>query len=571
MPELDRPDMLDAALSYYDRGWMPIPLRSAGSPDDLKRPALDRWRQYQHIRPERHEIGRWWSDTYPSANIGLVCGRVSGLVVVDFDGAVADPVSFLDENGLPSSCPIAQTGGGGFHCYFSHPGGNVENGVRVGEIEGVKIDIRGDGGYVVAPPSRHGSGRRYVWVQEGEVGRPAPIFPDIYRRLRQDAPAPTSTRELIDTAASDLFAPAPQGQRNHAAARLAGYLLKVTREDADAAWHLLRLWNERNLPPLDERELQHTFTSVVRTRQRDPNTEHAEDGTVASVLPVLSGEQWAEKVRHIPPRAGVQAPSLPTLSEVGGLVPGDLVLLAGRPGMGKSTAAWGVAVDVAIKQRVPTLLLSTEMTAVDVARWIGAKLHGVPAKHLTPSQWDDTLRQIARSPLSICDRGLVSVTQISALLEQHPETRLLIVDHIQRVQGGGTENRNQQLEQIAAKLKGLAKDTPCAVLALSQMNRASVLDRTSRPELTSLRDSGGLEQEADAVIFLWSDAPDLTEVRLPVKFYLCKNRHGQSVELPALFDKPRKCFLPIDATQAILQHHAQIDLQRRATQIAEES
>jgi len=98
-------------------------------------------------------------------------------------------------------------------------------------------------------------------------------------------------------------------------------------------------------------------------------------------------------------------------------------------------------------------------------------------------------------------------------------------------------------------LKSLAKDTPCTVLALSQMNRAS--DQLGKPRLSSLRDSGEIEQEADAVCFLWSGADNITAPILPVEFYWAKNRHGALAEVKCNFHKAKKHFQP-EALESVL-------------------
>jgi replicative DNA helicase len=183
------------------------------------------------------------------------------------------------------------------------------------------------------------------------------------------------------------------------------------------------------------------------------------------------------------------------------------------------------------------------MTANDVARWMGAKIFGKDSGKLTRDEWLTTLKLIASSPVTICDAGAVTADQIDKIVRSRPETKLVIVDHIQRVtgrSGGGNDNRNHEVGYTAKTLKSLAKDVGCTVIALSQMNRAS--DQLGKPRLSSLRDSGEIEQEADAVIFLWTSEDNLAVNPLPVEFYLAKNRHGQMEEVKCLFHKHEKRF-----------------------------
>lgn len=113
------------------------------------------------------QVRDWWT-RWPTANIGLVTGVKSGLIVLDVDPAHGGLDSLRDlvaEEGAVEAFARVRTGGGGMHFYLRHPGGRVRN--RTGLRPG--IDVRGDGGYVVAPPSVHASGRRYVW--EARDGR----------------------------------------------------------------------------------------------------------------------------------------------------------------------------------------------------------------------------------------------------------------------------------------------------------------------------------------------------------------------------------------------------------------
>lgn len=547
------PTLREAALAYLSRGWTPIPLRYTGSVDERKRPLLNEWRMYQHVQPTAEDVSAWWTE-HPDANIALLCGKTSGLVVIDFDGnGSVDPATFLNANGLPHAVPIVKTGNG-WHCYYTHPGGEVPNGVRVARFGDVAMDVRGDGGYVVAPPSIHGSGRVYGWYRNPD-DFPPPLLPDGVRGLifskpaNQPAAPATASAVISQTLTPEvnrLLAGVGSGERNNAAAKVAGYFLKVTKDEA-AAWASLAMWNRQNLPPLEEFELRLVFQSIARREASKPREEE-DHGDLPTLL---DGRAWADAVRHAPPRLGIPAPSLVTLDEVGGIVPKDLVILAGRPGMGKSTVAWGVAWDIGVTQKASTIIFSTEMTQSDVARWMASKRFKVPVRELTPQMWEETLQVLSHSKLSMCDRGGIGVDQIVEMVKARPGTKLVIIDHVQRLQWPA-ENRNVAIEAGASKLKSLAKDHDCTIMILSQLNRGSVLN-PRRPELHDLRESGGLEQEADAVIFMWSSAEDLTAPTLRVKFYLAKNRHGAVTEVEADFYKALKYHRPIDFRDQLKQ------------------
>jgi hypothetical protein len=160
---------LDAALDAVRRGWSVVPMHTirggrcscgmASCPSPGKHPRV-RWDAYQHRPPTEDEVRRWWQ-RWLDPNLGVVTGAVSGLVVVDVDprsGGDDALVSLEERFGVLPTTVECLTGGGGAHLYFRHPGGAVRSGPLV-----AGIDVKADGGLVIAPPSKHLSGARYSW------------------------------------------------------------------------------------------------------------------------------------------------------------------------------------------------------------------------------------------------------------------------------------------------------------------------------------------------------------------------------------------------------------------------
>jgi hypothetical protein len=144
------------ALYYLRRGWSVVPVRRGE-----KIPAIP-WHQFQNRRATEAEIQDWFAD--PTRGVGIVTGAISNLTVADFDGDIG---AATEQDILPrlGAGPVALTGGGGCHRFFSHPGKKVPT--RKGILPG--MDIRGDGGFIVAPPSVHASGRQYSWDVDAHV------------------------------------------------------------------------------------------------------------------------------------------------------------------------------------------------------------------------------------------------------------------------------------------------------------------------------------------------------------------------------------------------------------------
>lgn len=239
------------------RGWSVIPIAPAG-----KRPLI-LWEPYQHRRALPGELARWWA-RWPEANLGVVTGAVSGLVVLDLDPAKGGEASLAEleaEHGrLPATFEVA-TGGGGRHLYFRHPGGRVP--CAVGLRPG--LDLRGDGGYVVAPPSIHASGRPYRPVAGGE-GRPlAPLPGWLAGLLAADRPRPGHPaawwRRLLQGGLRE-------GERNTRLAALAGLLLHRGLAPG-VVEELLQGFNlGRCRPPLPPEEVGRIVASIGRTQAR---------------------------------------------------------------------------------------------------------------------------------------------------------------------------------------------------------------------------------------------------------------------------------------------------------------
>lgn len=252
-------DCRAAALDYLARGWSVIPIEPRG-----KRPVIP-WLEFQSRRPSAAEIAGWFRQR-PGANVGVVTGAQSGLVVLDVDerhGGASSLAALEAAHGPLPPTIEALTGGGGRHLYFLHPGGEVHN--RAGLAPG--IDVRGDGGCVVAPPSLHPSGARYVWAAgcSPDEMRPAPLPHWLARVVRPDggrAGHPTAHwRELARRRIRE-------GERNNTIASLAGHLL-WHGVDAEVVLELLAAWNRAQCdPPLADEEVARVVESIARLHER---------------------------------------------------------------------------------------------------------------------------------------------------------------------------------------------------------------------------------------------------------------------------------------------------------------
>lgn len=244
---------IETAHRYLARGWSVLPLRSRD-----KRPLIA-WEPLQTSRPSPEQVSGWFS-RWPDANIGIVTGEISNLVVIDVDpshGGDASLEGLERQFGLLPETVEAISGGGGRHFYFAHPGGLIRS--RAGLAQG--IDLRGDGGYVVTPPSVHPSGRPYVWAAGHSPEETA--LAALPRWILLQSGSARARRTLADWRRL-VHEGVPEGQRNSSIASLAGHLL-WHQIDPEVVLELLLAWNRmRCRPPLEDAEVAQVVSNIVR-------------------------------------------------------------------------------------------------------------------------------------------------------------------------------------------------------------------------------------------------------------------------------------------------------------------
>ncbi len=201
--------------------------------------------------------------------------------------------------------------------------------------------------------------------------------------------------------------------------------------------------------------------------------------------------------------------------KTGGFQRGDLVILAARPSMGKTAMVVTVALHAAIAQQTPVALFSLEMSKEQlVQRMLCSEALVDLGRLLRGRLSDDDYVRLAQAaghlntaPIWIDDSGVLSVLEMRAkarrLKAEQPELGLIIVDYLQLMQGSTAENRQQEVSEISRGLKALAKELHVPIIALSQLSRAPEQRSDHRPQLSDLRESGSLEQDADLVMFLY--------------------------------------------------------------------
>jgi replicative DNA helicase len=225
---------------------------------------------------------------------------------------------------------------------------------------------------------------------------------------------------------------------------------------------------------------------------------------------------------------------------LGGLLPGQLVVVAGRPAQGKSTLAVDFARNASIRAHLPSAIFSLEMSKPElVTRVLSAEaripLHLLKAGQLGEHDWTKLARrmgEIANAPLFIDDSADMTLPAIRAKalrLKAKHGLKLIVVDYLQLMTSPKrTESRQQEVADLSRGLKLLAKEVDCPVVAVSQLNRGPEQRHDKRPLLSDLRESGSIEQDADVVILLHRD--DYYDKESPrageADFIVAKHRNG---------------------------------------------
>ena len=232
-----------------------------------------------------------------------------------------------------------------------------------------------------------------------------------------------------------------------------------------------------------------------------------------------------------------------------GLQPGELIVIAGRPSMGKTSLAINIAENAAIGSKVPTAIFSMEMPSQQLAFRMISSLGRVDQAHLRTGRFPDedwsrintAVQLMSDAPIFIDDSAGLSPTEIRARsrrLHREHGLGLIVIDYLQLMQVPGTrENRATEISEISRSLKALAKELELPIIALSQLNRSVEQRPDKRPIMSDLRESGAIEQDADLILFIYREEvynPDTPRKGI-ADISIAKQRNGPIGDFPLTF------------------------------------
>ena len=225
-----------------------------------------------------------------------------------------------------------------------------------------------------------------------------------------------------------------------------------------------------------------------------------------------------------------------------GFQPGNLIVVAARPSMGKSGFGLCVAANIALRHDMPVGIFTLEMSKAEVTQRLMCSEAKVESQRLRTGKLaaEDWPRltaacdKLAKAPIYVDDTGSITMMEIRSkarrLKSRHPNLGLIVVDYLQLMTSGSSaENRVQEVSQISRSLKVLARDLEVPIIAISQLSRAVEQRHDKRPILSDLRESGSIEQDADLVMFIYRDEyynPEETDQQGLAEIHLSKHRNG---------------------------------------------
>lgn len=444
---------LEAALAYAKRGWAVLPVYGVkedgacactghGPCSPGKHPATGKGVYGATTDVERI---RAWGARWRFSNLGIRTGSVSGLMVLDIDKKHGGEKTLDTLTGVHGPLPPTiecRTGGGGRHVYFRYPSFMVRN--SSGKI-GLGLDIRGEAGYVVAPPSRHSSGTFYQWTLAWEEEpEPAEAPGWLLQKLLAGQEGPLAKAHTIQ-----------EGQRNQTLFSMARTLKGVPMASALVEPALQAVNLRCCAPPLAQSEVHQICSSVSR---------HAPPK-----------RQGRAKMPVITPLAQIHSEPLRWLWP-GHIPSGKLTLLAGDPGLGKSLLSLDVAARVSSGKPWPgendgaplggVILLVAEDDLGDTVRprleAAGADIGRIHV--LSAVRCGDRLR-----PFNLAE----DIDRLEEAIETIPDPRLIVLDPISAYLGPVDDHGNAEIRSILAPLAALAAKRKIAVLAITHLRKSA--------------------------------------------------------------------------------------------------
>lgn len=253
--------------------------------------------------------------------------------------------------------------------------------------------------------------------------------------------------------------------------------------------------------------------------------------------------------------------------KLAGMQDSNLLILAARPGTGKTAMILNIAQHIAVKEKIPVGIFSLEMSKEELVDRMLVAQADIDAWKLKTGKLNDddftrlseAMGELAEAPIYIDDTPGINILEMrtkARRLQMEHGIKLVIIDYLQLADPGRRmDSRVQEVSMISQSFKNLARELNIPVLACSQLSRAVEARGTKVPELSDLRESGSIEQDADVVMFLYREESDMTQwgEQIPTKLRIAKHRNGPLGEIDLMFKGDRIRFYGVERTKEVQQ------------------
>lgn len=536
-----------AALYYASLGWPVFPL----VPGE-KLPLLSKAKGGKGVldaTTDADAVTAWWT-TYPDANIGVATGRDADLYVVDIDDALGED-ALLRYGALPAT-PESHTGKGR-HLLFSYKGGRNTAG-RLGP----KIDTRGEGGYIVAPPSVHPNGGRYRWVTPPHKAEVAPLPASIVEQLEAVAGSIAPVEGARASAIEVVLNGVKEGGRNQALTEYVGRLFAMGHRELEVLELARGVNATKFVPPLDNREVEAVVNSVATAHLR--NHGRGPSGTIVPLTQTPMVSVGLDVFDAMLFKAQQPVDALPTMWPTWnrscrmygggvGLARGWHVVVAGGAGVGKSLVALNLTAE-ALLGGFSVAWVSLEMSREQLLLRLLGIATGRMLRDLEPGAMFDPdafsaasydlmeKMAVASSRLIMAERPSRDLTEVDRLMGEAIDqgARLIVVDYMQLVSVAEAPKMDDAMRRVSATVQSRAYRQNVNTLGLSQFNRSTTADRDNPPTIYGLMGGSSLENDADQIVLLDHTSKKQTPEGITLNAELAKNRHGELATIPLLMN-----------------------------------
>lgn len=519
-------DLLTTALLYASHGWNVFPLHTPDAEGrcSCHKATCDSIGKHPRTlnglldaTTDPAIIKRWWA-MWEDANIGIVTGADSGIIVLDVDPRHGGDVTLkqlLAKNEQLTEKVYAKTGGGGWHIVFQHPGfriGNIQGTADRPGVLGPGIDVRGDGGYIVAPPSLHASGQRYAWGVEFDA---LPVMPAWLCEL------------LAKPSAATPFAVAGEiadGQRNQTLTSMAGSMRRRGMSE-EAIYSALTVENEQRCnPPLVDADVRKIAHSIARYEPTDPAYIFPERTTMDGERPdgIYFAAELFDRIDALYEQGltGGLSTGFPSLDYHYTVKPGQWTVITGAPSAGKTAVLDAILVNLVQLHGWKFCITSFENQPLErhaaslMSIWAGQAFGNCPVGRMDRATRDDAKKWLDKHFVFVLpSEGGATVGGIlerAAWVQAEREINGVVIDPWNELEHrrfpGITET--EYVSQSLTRMRRFARDRAVHLWLVAHPTKLQKDIKTGTypvPTLYDISGSAHFRNKADCGISVWRD------------------------------------------------------------------